>query len=165
MTTGEFSRNIGKLFSELKLVTDNLLFILLPYRLLSLLVRSQLQPESQDDAVVVMSWQAGYTLLVQVWGRQSDHGFYNTHECNHSQLHEKSNYTVGVQGYILIWTQYQYTNIHVSAQNHNKYFFECVNTDIIFTCVIRPLISSELFVISLQSCHCFWVNMTTAETK
>jgi len=25
MTTGAFSRNIGKLFSELKLVTDNLL--------------------------------------------------------------------------------------------------------------------------------------------
>ena len=27
MTTGAFSRNVGKLFSELKLVTDNLLFI------------------------------------------------------------------------------------------------------------------------------------------
>ena len=27
MTTGAFSRNIGKLFSELKLVTDNLLSI------------------------------------------------------------------------------------------------------------------------------------------
>ena len=27
MTTGAFSWNIGKLFSELKLVTDNLLFI------------------------------------------------------------------------------------------------------------------------------------------
>ena len=26
MTTGAFSRNIGKLFSELKLVSDNLLF-------------------------------------------------------------------------------------------------------------------------------------------
>ena len=27
MTTGAFSWNVGKLFSELKLVTDNLLFI------------------------------------------------------------------------------------------------------------------------------------------
>ena len=27
MTTGAFSRNVGKLFSELKLVPDNLLFI------------------------------------------------------------------------------------------------------------------------------------------
>ena len=27
MTTGAFSRNVGKLFSDLKLVTDNLLFI------------------------------------------------------------------------------------------------------------------------------------------
>ena len=27
MTTGAFSRNVGKLFSELKLVTDNLLSI------------------------------------------------------------------------------------------------------------------------------------------
>ena len=27
MMTGAFSRNVGKLFSELKLVTDNLLFI------------------------------------------------------------------------------------------------------------------------------------------
>ena len=27
MTTGAFSQNISKLFSELKLVTDNLLFI------------------------------------------------------------------------------------------------------------------------------------------
>ena len=27
MTTGTFSQNVGKLFSELKLVTDNLLFI------------------------------------------------------------------------------------------------------------------------------------------
>ena len=26
MTTGAFSQNVGKLFSELKLVTDNLLF-------------------------------------------------------------------------------------------------------------------------------------------
>ena len=28
MTTGAFSRNVGKLFSELKLVTDNLLLYL-----------------------------------------------------------------------------------------------------------------------------------------
>ena len=27
MTTGAFSQNVGKLFSELRLVTDNLLFI------------------------------------------------------------------------------------------------------------------------------------------
>ena len=27
MTTGAFSRNVGKLFSELKLVTDNLLYL------------------------------------------------------------------------------------------------------------------------------------------
>ena len=33
MTTGAFSRNIGKLFSELKLVTDNLLFIYGDWRL------------------------------------------------------------------------------------------------------------------------------------
>ena len=30
MTTGAFSQNVGKLFSELKLVTDNLLSIYVP---------------------------------------------------------------------------------------------------------------------------------------
>ena len=42
MTTGAFSQNVGKLFSELKLVTDNLLFNIVAHRSMTLMFRIHL---------------------------------------------------------------------------------------------------------------------------
>ena len=57
MMTGAFSRNVGKLFSELELVTDNL-FLHLEETLFSLVVHDTYVNTSTDNPVAGVIWRA-----------------------------------------------------------------------------------------------------------
>ena len=56
MTTGAFSQNVGKLFSELKLVTDNLLFNIVAHRSMTLMFQNSSWPVFRKYIVCLISF-------------------------------------------------------------------------------------------------------------